>query len=42
MEEPPHCLVEIPEGSRHKCERDQRLGGIELDRFLARRREERS
>ena len=34
MDEPLHCLVEILKGSRNKCEWDERLGGLELDRFL--------
>jgi len=42
MEEPLHCLVEIPKRSCHNYEWDERLGGIKLDRLLARRREERS
>ena len=33
MDEPLHCLVEIPKGSRNKCEWDERLEGLELDRF---------
>ena len=34
MDEPLHCLVEIPKGSRNKYEWDEALGGIKLDRFL--------
>ena len=34
MDEPLHCLVEIPKGSRNKYEWDDALGGIKLDRFL--------
>jgi inorganic pyrophosphatase len=34
MDEPLHCLVEIPKGSRNKYEWDPELGGIKLDRFL--------
>ena len=34
MDEPLHCLVEIPKGSRNKYEWDEELGGIKLDRFL--------
>jgi inorganic pyrophosphatase len=34
MEEPLHCLVEIPKGSRNKYGWDEALGGIKLDRFL--------
>ena len=34
MDEPLHCLVEIPKGSRNKYEWDDELGGIKLDRFL--------
>ena len=34
MDEPLHCLVEIPKGSRNKYEYDAALGGIKLDRFL--------
>ena len=33
-EEPLHCLVEIPKGSRNKYEWDEELGAIKLDRFL--------
>src|ERR687884_1235022 len=33
-EEPLHCLVEIPKGSRNKYEWDAELGAIKLDRFL--------
>jgi inorganic pyrophosphatase len=33
-DEPVHCLVEIPKGSRNKYEFDEALGGIKLDRFL--------
>jgi len=29
-----NCRIEIPKGSRNKYERDERLGGIKLDRFL--------
>jgi inorganic pyrophosphatase len=34
MDEPLHCLVEIPKGSRNKYEWDPELGAIKLDRFL--------
>src|SRR5215217_128221 len=34
MDEPLHCLIEIPKGSRNKYEWDDALGGIKLDRFL--------
>jgi hypothetical protein len=34
MEEPLHCLVETPKGSRNKPECDGALGAIKLDRFL--------
>jgi inorganic pyrophosphatase len=34
MDEPLHCLVEIPKGSRNKYEWDEALGGIKLDRCL--------
>ena len=34
MDEPLHCFVEIPKGSRNKYEWDDALGGIKLDRFL--------
>jgi len=34
MDEPLHCFVEIPKGSRNKYEWDEALGGIKLDRFL--------
>jgi inorganic pyrophosphatase len=33
-DEPLHCLVEIPKGSRNKYEWDEELGGIKLARFL--------
>jgi inorganic pyrophosphatase len=33
-DEPVHCLVEIPKGSRNKYTWDEELGGIKLDRFL--------
>jgi inorganic pyrophosphatase len=33
-EEPLHCLVEIPKGSRNKYEWDDDLMAIKLDRFL--------
>jgi inorganic pyrophosphatase len=33
-EEPLHCFVEIPKGSRNKYEYDEELGAIKLDRFL--------
>ena len=33
-DQPVHCLVEIPKGSRNKYEFDAELGGIKLDRFL--------
>ncbi len=34
MDEPLHCLVEIPKGSRNKYEWDEELRAIKLDRFL--------
>jgi inorganic pyrophosphatase len=34
MEEPLHCLVEIPKGSRNKYELDHGTGQIMLDRML--------
>jgi len=34
MDEPLHCLVEIPKGSRNKYEYDEEMGAIKLDRFL--------
>jgi inorganic pyrophosphatase len=33
-DEPLHCLVEIPKGSRNKYQWDEELGGIKLARFL--------
>jgi inorganic pyrophosphatase len=33
-DEPLHCLVEIPKGSRNKYQWDEDLGGIKLARFL--------
>jgi inorganic pyrophosphatase len=33
-DEPLHCLVEIPKGSRNKYQWDDALGGIKLARFL--------
>ncbi|MEA2291983.1 MAG: inorganic pyrophosphatase [Solirubrobacteraceae bacterium] len=33
-DEPLHCLVEIPKGSRNKYQWDADLGGIKLARFL--------
>ena len=33
-DEPLHCLVEIPKGSRNKYQWDEALGGIKLARFL--------
>jgi inorganic pyrophosphatase len=33
-EEPLHCLVEVPKGSRNKYRWDRELGAIKLDRFL--------
>ena len=33
-EQPLHCMVEIPKGSRNKYEWDQDLGAIRFDRFL--------
>src|SRR3954453_391697 len=33
-DEPLHCLVEIPKGSRNKNQWDDELGGIKLARFL--------
>lgn len=33
-DQPVHCLVEIPKGSRNKYEFDAELGGIKLARFL--------
>jgi inorganic pyrophosphatase len=33
-DEPVHCVVEIPKGSRNKYEWDEELGGIKLERFL--------
>ncbi|MEA2312962.1 MAG: inorganic pyrophosphatase [Solirubrobacteraceae bacterium] len=33
-EQPLHCLVEVPKGSRNKYEWDERLQAIKLDRFL--------
>ena len=33
-EQPLHCLVEIPKGSRNKYQWDEALGGIKLARFL--------
>ena len=35
MEEPLHCLVEIPKGSRNKYEYDEGIDRIILDRFLS-------
>ena len=34
MDEPLHCLVENPKGSREKHGWDEVLGGVELDRLL--------
>jgi inorganic pyrophosphatase len=34
MDEPLHCLVEIPKGSRNKYEWDEQLQAIKFDRFL--------
>jgi inorganic pyrophosphatase len=33
-DQPLHCLVEIPKGSRNKYQWDDELGGIKLARFL--------
>jgi inorganic pyrophosphatase len=33
-DQPLHCFVEIPKGSRNKYELDKELGKIKLDRFL--------
>jgi inorganic pyrophosphatase len=33
-DEPLHCLVEIPKGSRNKYEWDEDIGAITFDRFL--------
>jgi inorganic pyrophosphatase len=33
-DEPLHCLVEIPKGSRNKYEWDEKVGAITFDRFL--------
>jgi inorganic pyrophosphatase len=33
-DEPLHCLIEIPKGSRNKYQWDEALGGIKLARFL--------
>jgi inorganic pyrophosphatase len=33
-DDPLHCFVEIPKGSRNKYEFDETIGAIKLDRFL--------
>ena len=42
MDEPLHCLVEIPKGSHNKSEWEPELGGIKLEESRERWRETRS